>query len=333
MPLPDLDTLAADVRRLLQAGGAVAAGDEGLRARARRLHELARQAPVLAPVAAAVDRVTEAPAGPSTAAFFDLLVLVRQINVGLAGAGRDGPLEEVPSSGPWATGAAARDVYAVHEAARSSGARREEALRDGVERGVVADLRLLSTLFAVWRDASDELTDLLVERVLPAVGRSVLPELWAALRQDVRRAAWRLMTICRSNPVVGVELCQLALGENDLMLSEGAVKALGQVRSGATFIIPALIKGLRDPAQQDRPMYARALGQIGPAARDAVPALVAALGDPSAYVRVAAAEALGQVGPAARAALPALTAAQRDAADRDLSRAAAGALGRIQAGK
>jgi hypothetical protein len=136
------------------------------------------------------------------------------------------------------------------------------------------------------------------------------------------------LTVCRSQPVVGLELCQLALAEDDLMLREAAISAIGSVGAGAASIVPALVRGLQGASPADRAMYARALGKVGPDARDAVPALCAALGNDSPAVGTAAAEALGQI--RATGALAALTAAAADPARPALKQAAGRAAARIQ---
>jgi hypothetical protein len=327
MPRELLRTLDADVRRLLDAGAGTASSDEGPRRRAEALRELSRKVPALGQIAAAVERVTEAAPAQATGPFLDLLGLVRQVRSSLTALGREGTLEELEASGPWATAGPSRDVQYLRDVMKSSGQKTVDILEDAEEL-VIGDLRLLQPLLALWEKADGELDTLLVERVLPQVGLTILPQLWQELCRDRRKSAWRLLLICRSNPVVGLELCQLALAEDDLMLREGALSAIGQVQAGATFIIPALLSGLRDPARSDRAMYARALGKIGSAARDAVPALCAALNDESPYVRIAAAEALGQIRSAA--ALPALIAAKKESTSPQLGEAVERAIARIQ---
>jgi hypothetical protein len=311
MPREQLQTLSHDVDRLLLAGAAATAADEGLCRRAKALRLLGQKVPALAAIADAAERVAAAPAGQGTAPLLDLLLIVRHAQASLATVGVEGTPQELGPSGPYTTTAAAADVYALAAMRdRSGGPSRLDAVRTVIDNGAVADLRLLQPLFWLWRHSSDELADLLVEQALPALGMSVFGEIWQALRQrEGRKIGWRLLTICRSVPVVGLELCRLALEEDDLYVRQAAVTALGQIRAGATFIVPALIARLRDPGQMDRHMYAAALGKIGPAARDAVPALVECLGERSRPVRLAAAEALGHMGPRAKTALKHLRAA------------------------
>jgi hypothetical protein len=327
MPREVLPALDADVRRLLAAGAASAPGDEGLRRRAAALNELGRQVPALGRLAATAERVTAAAPARAAAPLLDLLLVVRQVKGGLAGAGLEGPLAEIMPSGPWTTDALTRLVHHLLEALQSRGRKAVDALEEA-EEWVVRDLRLLGPLLALSESADGELADLLVERVLPRLGPGVVPVLWQALCRDRRKAAWRLLTICRSNPAAGVGLCRLALGDEDLMLREGAISAIAQMGAAAVSLIPDLVSGLQDSGRSDRALYARALGKLGPPAKEAVPALCQALGDAGPYVRVAAAEALGQIGSAA--ALKPLAAAAKDVASPELKRAAERALARLQ---
>jgi hypothetical protein len=327
MPREVLRTLEADVRRLFTAGAASAPGDEGLRRRAETLRDLGRQVPALGRLAAAAERVTAAEPARAAAPLLDLLLVVRQVQGGLAGAEVEGSLAEVTPTGPWTTDAPTRLVHHLLEALQSRGRKATDTLEEA-EEWVIGDLRLLGPLFALSESADGELVDLLVERVLPRLGPGVVAALWQVLCRDRRKAAWRLLTICRSNSAAGVGLCRLALGNDDLMLREGAISAIAQIGAAAASLIPDLVSGLQDSARSDRALYARALSKLGPPAKDAVPALCLALGDASPYVRVAAADALGQIG--SIAALKPLAAAAKDAAPPELKRAAERALARLQ---
>src|SRR5438132_894575 len=127
MPRQQLRALARDVDRLLMAGSAVAAGDEGLRRRAKALRELGQQAPVLGKIADTVDRVLAAGTAKAASALLDLLLILRQVRAGLATVGVDGPLEPIDPSGPWTTDSAARDLYPLLEGVARAPAERMES--------------------------------------------------------------------------------------------------------------------------------------------------------------------------------------------------------------
>jgi HEAT repeat protein len=80
-----------------------------------------------------------------------------------------------------------------------------------------------------------------------------------------------------------------------------AVKALGEKRTEANTVVPALAEALRDQDPFVRREAANSLGRIGTDARSAVPALVSAMQDTQPKVRQAASQALKQIDPEAAA--------------------------------
>jgi HEAT repeat protein len=76
-----------------------------------------------------------------------------------------------------------------------------------------------------------------------------------------------------------------------------AVKALGENRSEASRVVPALARALEDEDAFVRRDAAQALGQFGPEGREALPALRALLKDRNAAVRRAASGALKKIDP------------------------------------
>lgn len=320
MPREILRALDADVRRLLASGGATAPSDEGLRRRGEALRELGRKVPALAQVAAAVERVTGVPPAQGTGPFLDLLVLVGQVRAGLASAGCAGEVEEVPPSGPWASDRPTALVLALLDAMSRHGAAAAPAR-------LLGDLRLLPPLQPFCQSTDEAMRKFLSLDALRRLRAQLLLELWPTLHCDPRAPRW-LMTVCRENPAIGLDLAIRALEADHLMLREVALAAIAEAGAAASALIPALVVGVQDTRRAGRAAYARALGKIGPAAGDAVAALCAALEDESPNVRVAAAEALGQI--RSPAALPALTTAANEAAPPEVKQAAERAIARIQ---
>jgi HEAT repeat protein len=348
MSREQLHALAADVDRLLVAGGTLAAGDEGLARRARGLGQLGQKVPVLAQIAEAAQRVTGAGPAQATPALLDLLLIVRQLRAGLTTAGVEGALEPVEPSGPWATNTPAQEVYALVEAVAGSGSGRLETLKDAMARGVVADLRLVQPLLDGLEDGYGELADLVAEQALPALGTAVLPELRRSFHLSGKSVdARRLAALCRIDPTLGAELCRSAVREGSAVVRQQALKdfaavappeevkgvalgilagkAPGAVRAAAIKVLggelgPAakeavslLEQALRDKDYAIKYSARDALGKIG---RPAVDALVAALHDADELVRWCAAWALRDAGPQAAAAVPALLEATADRSER-----------------
>ncbi len=238
MPREQLQALAADMDRLLAAGAAAAAGDEGLRRRARTLEELGQKVPALARIAQAVRRVLDAAPKQAAAALLDLLLVVRQARGSLAGAGAAGDLEPAAANGPWASATPGRDAYALAEllAGPSSG---ENAgiLEQAAAAGTVADLRLAGPLLATLNSGSSELARAAAAHALPRFGRPLVPELVRALDLGGKQTdARRLEAVCAIDGKVGLELCRKAIA--------GGSKP---VRTQALTCLAAL-----DPAEAER---------------------------------------------------------------------------------
>ncbi|HWG44441.1 MAG TPA: HEAT repeat domain-containing protein [Gemmataceae bacterium] len=228
MPREQLLGLANDVDRLLAAGAATAAGHDGLSRRARTLRELGQKVAALQPVADAVERVTASSSREIGRAFLDLVMMARQLRGSLAGAGSDGALQDVEKSGPWQTPTLARDVYAAHESL--TGDASASALHDVAERQVTGDLRLLPSALAALESGNTHLADLVADKVLPAVGRGVLPDLLAKLNLQGKSAdARRLRAVCKIDPKLGAELVRKGLSEGSPALKIQSLECLPDV--------------------------------------------------------------------------------------------------------
>jgi hypothetical protein len=192
-----LDNLSRDVSRFLQAGAPAAAGDERLGKRATALRPLGAKVPALAVLAAAIERVTAAAPEQTTAPLLDLLVLLRQVRGGLATNGVEGELEPLPPSGPWATPAHAREVYAYYDLDENGFHLQETRyfpLKDAFERGTAIDLRHLPKFLDLLTQPISEMADLVALHLLPKLGKSILPELFPLRTRHPRilLAAYRI---------------------------------------------------------------------------------------------------------------------------------------------
>ncbi len=221
--------LAADVDRLLTAGATAAAGHDGLARRGRALRELGQKVAALLPVADAVERVTSSSSREAGRAFLDLVVMARQLRGSLAAAGVEGTLQAVEASGPWQTPTPTRDVYNAHEAL--TGESSSAALHDAAERQVTGDLRLLPSALAALESSKKNIADAVADKVLPAVGRGVLPDLLAKL--DLKKGgtadARRLRAVCKIDPKIGAELVRKGLSEGSRALKTQALECLPDV--------------------------------------------------------------------------------------------------------
>jgi hypothetical protein len=224
-PREQLLGLANNVDRLL-AAGVTAGATDSLRRRAGTVRELGKKVPAAAAVADAAGRVvgSDKP-GP---AFLDLLVLARQVRAALASADVDGPLVPLAEASHWQTPLALRDVRTLHAALTGTGP--VLAVTDACERGLLTDLRLVTTLLAALVDPHAPWDEALAERAVPALGRGVLEELRAGLNLKGKVGdARRLSAICRIDAEAGADLCRQALAGGSATVRAAALKCLPEV--------------------------------------------------------------------------------------------------------
>jgi HEAT repeat protein len=287
-PTEELLGLAVDVDRLLIVGVAAAGGDS-LRRRGKTLRELGAKVPALVPVADAVERV--AGADRPAPVFLDLLVTTRQLRAGLASAGVDGPLTPLPSSGPWRTPVATRDLRPVYGTLTRSGSGREERVKEAVAKNLFGDLRLALPLLAAL-DGNTRAADAAAEHGLPALGVAILDELRASLHPDGKAPdARRLRAVCRIDPKTGAALCRQALLEGSPSLRAEALTRLPEVAAGE-----AEEMGLKFHKDKNKDVRVAALRSLGTAtSEEALTALLDGLDDPEYLAAWAAHDSLAAI--------------------------------------
>ena len=228
MPREQLLGLASDVDRLLTAGATTAAGHDGLSRRSRTLRELSQKVTALQPVADAVDRVTNSSPREVGRPFLDLVVMARQLRGSLSGSGAEGSMQAVEASGSWQTAMPTRDVYAAHDALMGDAS--SSQLKDVAERPVIGDLRLVPSALAALESGNIHLADVVADKVLPPLGRSILSDLLAKF--DVKGKAVdarRLRAICKIDASKGAELARKAFSEGSPSLRIQALECLPDV--------------------------------------------------------------------------------------------------------
>lgn len=249
MPREQLQLLSADVNRLLAAGASVAAGDEGLRKRSRMLRDLGQKVPVLNQIADAVERVVNAAPKQATPALLDLALVVRQVRASLAGAGTDGAVEALPSSGPWQSPAPLRALEGWLDSLASSDYQRTRVLKKALARPEFPDVRLVGPLQRTLGSSHYGLARLVANKALPAFGKSVLPELEAAFDLAKGKAvdAHRLEAICAIDPEKGAALCRQGLADGSAPVKVQALRSLSRIKPEETEKAALLLLGQKVP--------------------------------------------------------------------------------------
>jgi HEAT repeat protein len=104
-------------------------------------------------------------------------------------------------------------------------------LHDAAERQVTGDLRLLPSALAALESGNSNLADMVADKVLPAVGRGVLPDLLAELDVPKGKAAdaRRLRAVCKIDPKIGAELVHKGLNEGSPAMKIQALESLPDV--------------------------------------------------------------------------------------------------------
>ncbi|NEQ37950.1 MAG: hypothetical protein F6K40_17445 [Okeania sp. SIO3I5] len=129
-------------------------------------------------------------------------------------------------------------------------------------------------------------------------------------------------------PLERVKQIGTFLKDENSKIREAAAKAVGNMGSKATELIPQLLELLRDEDFDVRYAAAMAVGNMGSKATELIPQLLELLGDENSKIREAAAKAVGNMGSKATELIPQLLELLRDE-DFDVRYAAAMAMGNM----
>jgi HEAT repeat protein len=185
MPRETIRKLAEDVGRVLNAGAHLAAADPELKGDQAALDALALKlgdkAPVLRVLGENLRRAVGAAGKDAARELVSLATQVAQVRAAQAVLapceGALEPLAQVPEIG---TPCNARDLYDLHDALVQSGQGRQEKVEQAIERGDVADLRLVDA--AVQAIGDSWIGALVSQRMIPAFGPAIVAPVRARLR-------------------------------------------------------------------------------------------------------------------------------------------------------
>ncbi|MFT3838313.1 MAG: HEAT repeat domain-containing protein [Myxococcaceae bacterium] len=239
MPKQTVRKLHDDVGRVLVAGAHLAAGDSELQKDQAALQSLATQlgakAPVLGQLADAVGKAVNAPGKEAASSLLQVAAMASQVRAAQATmASVDGglePLEVVPEIG---TPCNARDIYELRDALLVKGEGRMPKLEQAIERGDIADLRLVEAVVRAMGDAW--IGEKVTTDAVPLLGKAVVAPIRRKL--DLKGG---VIDGRRLRAAVAVE----KEGARDL-LEKGMREGSSDVREAALDAVADYVRGVKE---------------------------------------------------------------------------------------
>jgi HEAT repeat protein len=233
MPRETIRLLAVDAERFLVAGAHLAQGDSALARDRAALDKLvvqlgAKAPPVLAKLSQLTESALTAKPKEQAPALLTLATTVAQVRAAqtqLAQVNEDLlPLEPTAEVG---TPCNAKDLYALHDALVVTGPGRMEKIKEALERGDIADLRLVHAVIQALGDPYGELAEVVGDSVVSAFGRAIVEPVRAKLKfpggvVDGRR----LKALVAVEKTAALPLIQQALSEGSPEMREAALDAV-----------------------------------------------------------------------------------------------------------
>lgn len=270
MSIPLLTQVYDEMRRLAVAGSVVAGGDFRLKRLVPALEQAGAKAPVFAKVASAVQAVVDGDEKTSTTSLLELTTLVNAILYTQGATGAAGTLEPIETTdlGMPTAQAGARVLKPLLEALTTRGSGRLELIMDAYERGAFRDFRLVKPALQALDDPYPGVADLVAEKVLPAYGRAILPELRANFDMKGRGGHPRRLRLMHALDPAGTrELVKQALDSGSKEVRVAAIECLGGDGADLSY----LLEQVSAKAQEVREAAYRALVALDD--KDAVAAL------------------------------------------------------------
>jgi hypothetical protein len=227
-----IEESAKEVRRLAIAGSPLAVGDFRLKKLIPPLEQAGAKVPVFAQVAKAVSEVVNGTEADSAARLLNLSTLLNAILYTQGQSGADGDYRELEvfATNCSSTRTTARVLKPLVEALTSSGGGRFETIKTAIERGLFNDMRLIGPSIQALGDNYPEIADLVAEKILPAYGPGIIPQLKATLDlKGKKHDARKLLVMHQLDPAGTVELCKTALEDGSPeVIKAAAIVCLGK---------------------------------------------------------------------------------------------------------
>jgi len=294
MPRETIRRLSFDIERVLVAGAHLAAADPALARDRQALDGLAAQlgakAPVIGQLAAATGKAIAAGGKEAARELVGLATMAAQVRAAQAQPAPAPTLEPLTPRPAIGTPCRAKELGEVYRALIETGKGRMEVLQQAIERGDIADLRLVEALIHAMNDGW--IGDMVATKALPCLGAAIVAPIRSAINFEKARAidGRRLRALVAVDPAGSRDLLSRALAEGNAELREAALDAIADhVRGDPTFEAPVLEVVAKE---RSGGVFRAALRALAGYASDAtLSALTVALDD--ARTVYAAAEGLG----------------------------------------
>jgi len=293
MPRETIRRLQRDVERVLVAGAHLAAADGELAKDRAALDGLAKQlgakAPVIGQLAEATGKAISSSGKDAARDLVSLATMAAQVRCAQAAPAPVPEQQPLPARPLVGTPCRAKDLSETYHALVESGKGRMEKLDQAIERGDIADLRLVDALIYAMHDSwvGEKVTSHAIPKLGPAIIAPIRAQLRITNGQTVDGRRLRALVAVQGSEAR--DLLQTALTEGNAEMREAAFDAIADhVRGVPEFELLVLQTVEKERSGGVRRAALRALA--GYASEASLMALVAALDDER--TRDAAAEGL-----------------------------------------
>jgi hypothetical protein len=276
MSIAVLVQVQEEVRRLAIAGSAVAPGDFRLKKLVGPLEQAGAKAPVFARVAQATQAVVDSNDKTASAALLDLATLVHAILYTQGETGATGEMSAIESAelAVQSTQTSARVLKPLMDALTTTGSGRTELVREAIDRGAFADLRLVNPALHALDDPYPEMGELIAAKVLPMYGKAVVPALRRGLNIKGRGGNLHRLRLLHAMDAEGTkETVKRVLDEGSKEMRVVAIECLSTSGSDLVF----LLEQTKAKAQDVRTAALKALAGATAATPEIVGALTKAV--------------------------------------------------------
>jgi hypothetical protein len=241
MSIATLVQVYDEVRRLAIAGSSVAPGDFRLKKLIAPLEHAGAKAPVFAKVAQSIQSVIDSTDKTAAAALLELTTLVNAVLYTQGTTGVEGGIDPIPTTdlGLRSTTTSARAIKPLIESLTTTGSGRVEIVKDAIERNLFRDLRLIKPAVGAIDDPYPEIAELIVEKVLPLYGKSILPELRASFDMKSKSMGQqrRLKLMHHLDPAGSRDLVEKSLADGSKEMKVAAIECLGATDADVGYLI------------------------------------------------------------------------------------------------